>query len=263
MKIIDIIKKYEHAYFISPHYDDAILSAGNLLHALSKILPVSVVTVFTEIGMKPYTLSEKAFMRQCGYKDLKNLYVDRKNENAKILDQIGINRIDFGYVESLSRKSPHISDIRKALSSVIPEFNRLYPTYRFHSVSGKIASSDNETIGKIKSTLIDTDAYYHTNHKNSRLLVCPLGIGGNVDHLIVRTACAGSGLPVIYWTDFPYILKDKPDNKFLSDNNLTPLSYESDNTTKHEMIRQYTTQFMPLFKNKPIKFVTEEYYVKL
>jgi hypothetical protein len=38
------------------------------------------------------------------------------------------------------------------------------------------------------------------------VLVCPLGIGGHVDHLLVRRAVEGLGRPLRYYADVPYVL---------------------------------------------------------
>jgi hypothetical protein len=38
------------------------------------------------------------------------------------------------------------------------------------------------------------------------VLVCPLGIGGHADHLIVRQAVEGLDRPLWYYADVPYVL---------------------------------------------------------
>jgi LmbE family N-acetylglucosaminyl deacetylase len=39
-------------------------------------------------------------------------------------------------------------------------------------------------------------------------LVCPLALGGHVDHRLVRAAAETSGNPLWYYADYPYVLQD-------------------------------------------------------
>jgi hypothetical protein len=56
--IAHIIKNKIPCYFLSPHLDDAVLSAGGLISSLSGNTSVTVVNIFTTAGEKN-TLSAK------------------------------------------------------------------------------------------------------------------------------------------------------------------------------------------------------------
>src|SRR3989304_10331904 len=86
-----IINEKAPCLFISPHLDDAVLSAGDfILFLIEQKIPVTVITVFTKISPKPYTLSAKSFIRQCGYNDAELLFADRRNEDKEIFEKIGV-----------------------------------------------------------------------------------------------------------------------------------------------------------------------------
>jgi LmbE family N-acetylglucosaminyl deacetylase len=38
-------------------------------------------------------------------------------------------------------------------------------------------------------------------------VVCPMALGGHVDHRLARTAAEHSGLPLYYYADYPYVLR--------------------------------------------------------
>ena len=105
-----IINEKAPCLFISPHLDDAVLSAGDfILFLIEQKIPVTVITVFTKISPKPYTLSAKSFIRQCGYNDAELLFADRRSEDKEIFKKIGIQTEHFDFVDATWRKKENIS----------------------------------------------------------------------------------------------------------------------------------------------------------
>jgi LmbE family N-acetylglucosaminyl deacetylase len=246
--IIDKIKeKKRTCYFISPHYDDAVLSAGALMTYLSKYTDVIVINVFTKAGEKPYTLSAKAYLEQCGYQDAQTLYANREKEDREVLGKIVKKSTDLGFVDALWRKKPHSS----LLGKFLPEFDHIYPTYRFQIQKGVIAKLDKITKTKLKESLTQLV------QEDKKVIFCPAGIGNHVDHVLVRTVCQSLFPNAILWSDFPYNEKDKAtidlDNKH-------KIIFSKFLKGKRELIEGYQTQFKAMFKKglitKPEIFYT-------
>ena len=91
---------------LSPHLDDAVLSCGALMIHAAKRTPVTVVTLFTEAGPPPYTLSARRYLRQVGAEDAESLYRQRRAEDRAALEPMGITWVHAGLTEALYRRRP-------------------------------------------------------------------------------------------------------------------------------------------------------------
>ena len=235
-------------YFISPHLDDAIFSAGNLIYKLREKAKVTIITIFTKVTNESNTLFTHLFIKKSGFCNSRDLFSARKDEDIKVCRSIGVNAIHLDFVDLAWRKKRAVGGI----SLRIPELSHLYPT-RFHILGGKIHKEDEAIMKKITQTL-------KNSIKNDDAVVfCPLGIGNQVDHIITRTICQKSFLNVIYWQDYPYVLKNQADQRFIKENNLETMTFCGP-FYKKELMLGYTSQIQAYFKDKKIKNVTEHYY---
>ncbi len=242
-------------YFISPHPDDAALSAGGLITYLAHHTHVEVVTVFTNASRRPYTLSAKTLLNQCGYSDADTFFNDRRIEDTNACAIVGIKPRHLGYVDALWRKiySPNI--LRRILSYILPEFLHIYPTYRLHIIRGEVSSHDAElsnTLGKELRKIIDTGKEY--------MLFCPLAVRSHVDHELVRDVCLKNFDNVLMWQDVPYNTRNYtcPDEMDMIGSEAFQWGSEKD--TKKQMIEAYTSQRKAMFPDGNIPLVPEVYY---
>lgn len=246
-----IIEAGRTCYFISPHFDDAILSAGALMMFLAKYTSVVVVNVFTQSDTPPYTISARSYLKQCGYSDAKKLYEDRKQEDANALKGIADKIINLDFMDALWRKQPKTHRLVNYIKKVIPEFTHIYPTYYFHIVKGKIAKNDAFTLVQLEKEL--------TTQVADGFVFCPLGIGNHVDHLLVRAVCEKLSNPLFYWSDFPYSIRG--DNTKLNIGDDSQLfTFNHDLEEKKVIIQKYQTQYNALFGNKDLTLEKEMYY---
>ena len=244
-----IILKKKKCYFISPHYDDAVLSAGAVMTYLAKTNDIYVINIFTEAGKHPYTLSAKAYLNQCGYENAEDLYKDRKTEDREVLGKIVKESVDLGFTDALWRKKTHTNSFGRFLT----EFDHIYPTYKFHIQKGKLHKEDQETVHAISKRLreiVDT--------KNS-IIFCPMGIGNHVDHVMVHTICNDIFENTIFWSDFPYNQTQGSKKNKISLNTFTFSEFLAD---KKRLIEGYKTQFKAMFKQGLIT-KPEIYYTSL
>lgn len=247
--INEIKKKKGICIFVSPHLDDAIFSCGALLHALKKEnIKTSVVTVFTK-AYKKNSFSAKAYLKMCNSKDGVSLYKKRKKEDIKALENLS-KPVHLGMTEALWRRKSS----ENVFSQLIPELSLIYPTYRWHVAKGNVVLADEKTMAQLKKKL-----EHIINGKRNVWIFCPLGVGNHVDHILVRDVCKNLHLPVIYWADYPYSKKVKPDLDYLKHNNLHTFTFTRYKKEKEERMHRYKTQihaFQPIINKTEL----EEFY---
>ncbi len=249
-----IIARKTHCFFVSPHLDDAIFSAGGLINELSGKVPMTVINVFTSCGDSKNTLSAKAYLKQCGYDSKEKLFLDRVEEDKKIFDELGIEVINLGEVDALWRQKEGF--LPKQLGSVLPELGNVYPTHRFHISLGRLSRHDNKLIDKLSDkivSLLPEDNY---------IVFSPIGTGNHVDHLVIRESCL-SVIPrekLVFWSDFPYLLSANDDQSFTKKQLLNPLKINIDVKDKISLCKKYYSQYSEVIQeDKNIK-KTEQFY---
>ena len=193
-------RKQSRVVFVSPHLDDAVYSAGALITTLiAKKIPVTVINCFTSCS-RPYTLSAKAYLAQCGYNDAQHLYQDRKKEDLAIWRALRVTSKYLDIEDALFRKLSQPNSVRRYLGHMIPELLHLYPTYRWHIVQGDIQQDDRHTIETISQAI--------RAEKLTRrdFVFAPMGHGNHCDHRLAKTAAQGQkdSTNVLLWADFPY-----------------------------------------------------------
>ncbi len=249
-----LLAKYTHCYFVSPHLDDAVLSCGNLMSYLTGKMHMSVLTIFTEAGEgRQETLSAKMFLKQCGIKNAKELFAKRKEEDKTVLELLEASYTHLGYKDALWRKK-RSGWLGKILGKIFPEFVHVYPTYRFHITRGRIAKDDHDLMDEIEKSL---RASIDANTKN--ILFFPIGLGKHVDHVITSKMGLRFSENVVFYADFPYCLSDTPNDAYFRERGFQRVEFGLNGKVKHPLIKLYATQ--PLFSDV-IPEVPEVYYVK-
>jgi LmbE family N-acetylglucosaminyl deacetylase len=243
---------------LSPHLDDAVLSCGALITHARRRVPVTVVTVFTQAGPPPHTLSGRRCLRLTGMADANELYAARCEEDRRLLERMGVTCLHAGFTEALFRvKPPPESALRRTVSRLCPEFAHVYATYRLHVTSGRIAMGDAKTVIDIARLIDDVAA------RQPGLILAPLGVGGHVDHVLVRTAAALCSGEIGYYSEFPYNQRSRPDAAFVRRHGLAPTTWESELAAKSELVRAYATQADALFPGGQIPLVPEVFLLPI
>ena len=238
--------------FVSPHLDDAALSCGGLLMYAAQRTPVTVVTIFTEGGDPPYTLSARRYLWQVGARDARDLYQQRRAEDRAALEPLGITCVHAGLTDALFRRRPGVPP-RRWRDRLLPEMAHVYPVYRLQVTSGRIAAADAGTLEQV-SAVIRWLA-------GSGLLLAPLGVGGHVDHVLVHAAAARSAPRVVYYSDFPYNQRSRPRSvpSLLDDLTAIPAPAASSGA-RTALIESYRSQAPALFRDGSIPAGPEMYF---
>src|ERR1017187_4028537 len=226
---------------LSPHLDDAVLSCGALMIYAARRTPVTAATLFTEAGPPPCTLSARRYLRQVGARDAETLYRQRRSEDRAVLESMAVTWVHAGLTEAQYRHR-NVAGSRRWWSGLLPELAHIYPVYRLHVVSGRVAPAD-------AGTLRDACEFIQRLAcPGPALVLAPLGVGGHVDHVLVRTAAERSGARVVYYSDFPYNQRDPVYNAFIQHKGLVEMRWVKLAEAKAELIRAYGPQVETLFQ---------------
>ena len=170
--------------YISPHLDDAILSAGGLIH--EQAWDGKRVEIWTLVCGFPPEANLTPFAQilhfQWGFTTAEETVRVRRAEDERAAAIVGAKAVHFdGFPDCIYRCGKNGEP--------------LYPVDVF--MEPNPAEADLPAI--MTSTLLPQLA-------SNDVLVCPLGIGGHADHLLVRKAVEGLNRPLLYYADIPYLL---------------------------------------------------------
>ena len=160
---------------VSPHLDDAAFSVGGTLAALADAgHEVTVVTCFTRSvpGPDGFALAcqlDKGLPADVDYMAL------RRDEDAAAMAVLGATPLHLDL-----REAPH-----RGYGSAAELFAGVHP--------------DDDAWEDVRAALTGLPG---------DLWLAPQALGGHVDHLQVLRAVAGTGRPVLWWRDSPYVLRD-------------------------------------------------------
>ena len=239
-----IISRRLPCFFISPHLDDAALSAACLMRFLvNRGVPVTVINVFTRALDGPQTLSAQRLVHLSGYSTASSLYLARLTEDAQALATIGVKVINLDYTDAPWRRRPDQPRLVQSLATLIPEVSHLYPVHRLHITSGRVSPHDLGLIGLLAARL-------QLLIPQSAAVFCPQAIGGHVDHCLVRSAVESRFHPVL-WLDQPYAQRvaSSPDG----------FTFPTRHPFKKTVLRLYKTQIGLLFPSGKIPLLEERF----
>jgi LmbE family N-acetylglucosaminyl deacetylase len=167
---------------LSPHLDDAVLSCGGRLAAATRARQaVSVVTVFAadEPIEAPNPLAGK--LRRIWSLPPGEVVAARRAEDLEACRRLGVTALHWDFAEALYR------------TTTLGE--PLYPSAA--ALYGDVAIDDRPLKAEISRRIRALP--------ETRLLLVPLGVGGHVDHLLVRSAAAAAGRSFACYEEFPYV----------------------------------------------------------
>lgn len=170
---------------VSPHLDDAVLSVGATIAALTAAgTRVVVGTVFAGVPEPPFSPVADAFHADCGLDG--DAMAVRRREDLAALRVLGAEAVHLGFLDAVYRRTADgwlCRHPRAMFEAGLPA----EPT-----LQGAIA----ETTGRLAETVAP-----------QCLWTCA-AIGAHVDHLLTRravsTAARARGVTLMHWEDLPY-----------------------------------------------------------
>jgi LmbE family N-acetylglucosaminyl deacetylase len=168
--------------YISPHFDDAVLSCGGLIWEQTHTgIPVEIWTVNS--GDPPPGPDSELMKRmhaiwQTG--SAEETVALRRLEDLSAAREVGATVRHLNMVDAIYR--------RTNIGSLLYSHDVFDPIH--HQEIGIVE----ETTIRIAQGLNDQDT-----------IVCPLALGGHVDHVIIRSALECLFRPLLYYEDVPYL----------------------------------------------------------
>jgi LmbE family N-acetylglucosaminyl deacetylase len=172
--------------YLSPHYDDAVLSCGGLIWEQVRAgETVEIWTIFS--GDPPLgPLSDYAQEHHQRWGVVGSLIELRRAEDQAACAAVGASPRYFDLPDCIYRRLP---DGEAVIKNRIDLFSPVHPGER-------------PLINFITTLLVE-------NIAASDRLVCPLSVGGHVDHRLVKAAVAESGWQAWYYADYPYTIMEE------------------------------------------------------
>ena len=167
--------------YLSPHLDDAVLSAGGLIYDQTHSgIPVEIWTFMCgyapEEAVSPFA---QMLHSMWGFSSAEETTRGRREEDKNAAAMVGASVLHFDFLDCIYRRGP---DGEWLYSDVF-----LPPHPEDAAIPAQIAET-------ISSRLRPDD-----------MLVCQLSVGSHVDHVLVRQGAELLGLSLRYDIDVPYI----------------------------------------------------------
>lgn len=238
----EIIANQLPTVFLSPHFDDAVFSAGNLMASLAEANPdnTHLVTIFSQAGGGKAGILRRSLLSS--YESPQHLYAQRQGENQHVAQILGVKTHEMGFVDAAWRENP---------SRRRNFFNPNHLSYPFNTfLLGHVRKREQtELTGQITSEIAK---YLEEVGQGKRVVVfAPVAVKGllrHVDHILARDSVVSIQAEVVYYADYPYDVYGKPDSNFIKNKHVHPVVYDGDkNARKRDAILAYTSQIPLLF----------------
>jgi LmbE family N-acetylglucosaminyl deacetylase len=228
------LKKKTSVVILSPHLDDSVLSAGNLIIELMRRgYEAQVVNFFTKGSTLATQLTSK-LLKQSNCESADSYFELRKEEDVKALKILGVeNILNFDLTDAAWR------------GDSMP----FYPVTTldiFHP-------DDQKTVEIVKEKMSELEI------KDS-LIIAPLARGRHVDHVIIRDCARELFGGVIHFMDMPYAGNFPQEEEFIKNNGLIEVRIEAEGLLKEQAISEYGSQKMGIGDYEAIDSRTETFY---
>jgi LmbE family N-acetylglucosaminyl deacetylase len=171
--------------YLSPHFDDAVLSCGGLIFEQTR--QGIQAEIWTIMAGNPPAGPLSEFARQnhalWGLPGGEETVAMRRAEDKAAAAIVGAELIHLDFPDCIYRRSS--------------KGDYLYTG----TVMTSPAPGDRKLPRRIATAL-------RSGLSQDDLLVCPLSLGGHVDHILVRQAAESLQRPLLFYADIPYVLNN-------------------------------------------------------
>ncbi len=178
---------YQYIY-LSPHYDDAVLSCGGSIHHYSQAGQMAlVITIFAAPPDAADPLSPYAAGMHARWGTPADAVAARQAEDRAAMHILGADYLRLKFLDCIYRGEPD-------------EGHWFYN--RDEDIFGSLHPSDVPLVGQIVEAVLELAPL-----GESTLLVAPLGVGHHVDHQLTRAAAhrlQQMGCRLAFYEDYPY-----------------------------------------------------------
>jgi len=169
--------------YISPHLDDAVLSAGGLIYEQTRSgVPVEIWTLNCGFPRETgFSLLARYLHYEWGVTSADAGMRLRRAEDIRASELVGAKAVHFDFLDCIYRRGRDGDWLYLDVFDPPHEEDADVPRQIAEAISPRLARDD--------------------------VLVCQLGLGSHVDHILVRRALESLGRPLVYCADIPYLFK--------------------------------------------------------
>ena len=169
--------------YISPHLDDAVLSAGGLIYEQTRAgMDVEIWSFMCGFPsteeLSPYA---QALHYQWGIPTAAELITARRAEDVKAAKIVGAKTVHFDFLDCIYRRGKNGDWLYSDVFVPPHEDDADLPARIADAISARLNPADQ--------------------------LVCQFGLGSHLDHVLVRRAVELLQRPIFYDVDIPYLFK--------------------------------------------------------
>jgi len=169
--------------YISPHLDDAVLSAGGFIYEQTRAgFPVEIWTIVC--GFPPpgeLTPLAQVIQFQWGIESAEEAIKMRRAEDVEAAGIVGAKTVHFDVPDCIYRRGPDGEPLYLEIFTQPHEAEAHLPEQFAQMLAPRLQADDQ--------------------------IICQLGIGGHVDHILVRQAVEQLQRPLWYTADVPYVFR--------------------------------------------------------
>lgn len=166
--------------YLSPHLDDAVFSAGGLIYEQTQ--SGTPVEIWTFMCGDPHLTRYSPFARTLhhvwGFSSAQETVRKRREEDRLAASTIGAKTVHFDFLDCIYRRDKNGNWLYSEISVPPHEADADLPAQIASAISARLLPDDE--------------------------LVCQLGLGSHVDHVLVRRGAELLGRPLRYDIDVPY-----------------------------------------------------------
>lgn len=228
--------------YLSPHLDDAIFSMGGTIY--DQVQSGASVEVWT-VNTRPPKTSDVSPLAQkihegWGFHTATEVVPSRREENRRACAVVGARDVYLDFLDCIYRQGPN--------------GNWLYEVNTFSSPH----AIDQELVVQLSAALA-------SRIEPDDKIVCPLAIGGHVDHVLTRQAAENLTRTLWYYADIPYLFA-APSSLDVTRNTMPPqrqhISWKGLIAWQNSAA-EYTSQIPMEFENpRQLRFSIAKYWWK-
>lgn len=166
--------------YLSPHLDDAVFSAGGWVYEQTQA--GNPVEIWTFMCGDPHVSEYSPFAQllhfQWGFSTAEETVHARREEDKTAASIVGAKAVHFDFLDCIYRRDTNGDWLYSEIAIPPKDADADYPAQIASAISARLLPDDE--------------------------LVCQLGLGSHVDHVLVRRAAERLGRPLRYVMDVPY-----------------------------------------------------------
>jgi len=168
--------------YLSPHLDDAALSAGGLIYEQTQAgIPVEIWTFMCgDPHLTEYSPFTQILHTMWGFADAEEAMRERRVEDTNAATTLGAKAVHFDFLDCIYRRDKNGEWLYQEIAIPAREADADLPAQIAAVVTPRLQPDD--------------------------VLVAQLAVGSHIDHVLVRQAAELLGRPLIYDIDMPYFL---------------------------------------------------------